>query len=1053
MKCLKNLVKKNFVLMIVIQFTLSPFAFAQQQQGLLPGLLQVATMGAQQYANSLSNSNMCVDQRISAHLDITTQAYPPEEFGACTNPPAVSNKLSEYCVADPSLRGEADFNRAYCETEQFLSIAENNVQQYQNFLAEGQSSTHNASIVCMKDEQKKAEEELEKYEGQIRDLMARYREQFETMKRQIEEEKNLLQNLAFELDGGSGRARAPGTNDAQEFRFENYFQSPACQQTITEANARIGGQQRGLRGLREGLSATNTRAEEALNFNFEDALTGELNQIRTNFKRGGLTSVLDYNDATAGSSSIYNLPVIKAAYEDYILNIDPTREESERILRQLSNDNLFRTDTIVVSTPAFDQNFLTRAGQILQNSESGVNSWRNDYLEQCVAGEVTGSASQGWLDYISGNLRQNRRRTAAAKHFEGQISAILASNYSIQTKMDLIAKAQNSLGVVDPVVVIHPTDRGSVMSPHAFLQNQVTQCETQYASNKVVLDPNGTGRITYAEAHNQLRTAIADVQGIYSNFLSEVSEATSNRFLNCEGVSYRSNPATENDPGACGPTKLDRSSASFCKSQSVACASNINQCYTELQNTIASKELERNQRAETLNTVMRNLNSQLKRNIEQIAAALQQHHEILKQSYPTIENLDFNNKDAPNLMTMPELTDQMVQELGVSLVAEGDPEKIWQEFQNRIDQNIIPQLENRRNKLIGRFSERIAAKQRNYETEIGYWEQVADDCRQVIAQVDDLHEQRQQEIMEYNQELMSAYNNLCQRDYQFNAQNCNEEAVNTLGQTFDQIAGLVAADGGQISENDQNAYRRFRAGCAVVNQRYDTDEEPSNRMDNQINGFCVSIKTEDQGDHPEFRNWHEFPDSAVYGSPFPYHAIDNNLVGRLTELSRIDIGSNYSAYERFQSEANNIIEEFGGSPLISSAIRQIETANRNRSSIESSCSSILTDNSENSPNGVNTNYQYCIDNGGENCDRVLRRGRNEDNPREYAVSGVNTNAIQSLLNRRDQVEIAQATSGYGEGGSLPMCTSIQQQLQRLQMLGGMGQRMPAGGFDRFGTGF
>ena len=267
---------------------------------------------------------------------------------------------------------------------------------------------------------------------------------------------------------------------------------------------------------------------------------------------------------------------------------------------------------------------------------------------------------------------------------------------------------------------------------------------------------------------------------------------------------------------------LNRESASFCKAHSLRCAGAIGSCFFKLDGEIRTQEGNRTILASRANSKINAHRELLNNNLQNIVAQVKLFNAGLKQSYPFLSPLQLNEGQLSIAPKLPEMDSSLM----VPIIEGGDPTKIQQEFERLIADNIRPALAQQRTAITAKIREEIANKAQAYQDAQKRWQDLATQCATIAKEFAEAQRQHQEQM----QDAINSREAICNMTIQANAQNCKQESLNTLDETFtkvEQTFGSTAEDVQGISD--------FKAQCHGINYLEELREDRDNDQNNSSN--------------------------------------------------------------------------------------------------------------------------------------------------------------------------------------------------------------------------
>lgn len=854
-------IKFHLVLVISIQFLVSPLAFSQGSFPIAPQLPvgsssistgigttiplgpngQVNPVGAIQATNNqlltLQQRNIRVARRASIiqEMSVFGQIQESDDFLGCFMPPAIGNQFDGICEQQIS---SYDPNLIDLDSEdaiEYRRIAKQNEVFYRNFLEEGRSATGpdtQGSNKCL--EQKKFDilEDFAKYEEALEDRLAAFERQFQQRSAEIKEFMDQINDANFLLQGQNAQTGNLGKNTV---RFESFLKTPSCSNVIPFAQGKSTGRQSGLRGLRDSIDNDVQKAQEIQSTDFQVAFDQKKSAFFDNFNNYGWAGVDSYSNAVSGAEgSTGDFAAMESAYNVELRKLSTKVNDNVAIISQLQGPN----GQPLVTLPRLDQKFKNRANNILSQSNEGSTNWEDIFLNMCLQGSTGGSfassGSIGGFQYIIENLRTSRQDEGRARvnDYRRRVEGILNADATIDKKLaalEALDRKEIRSGGLIVGVAGNDNNSGNEMAS-SFLAREINTCRQQYASTPLIKDGINGDTVSYQVAHQRAKDAINEIIDVYDDAKVRLSTAMENRFLKCQGIAMNASPTSSN---GCNSSKLDFSNEKFCATQSATCANKFTGCYEEFEQAIAGLETSKQNNANNVNVLMTSYKEQLQGNITSLISSLRTDHQTLKQRFPFIEDPDFDTQST----ILPDVIPTLNQALEVELAQNGDPTQLYNNFKQIVDGQIKGALESRRQALEQYFDDRIAEQNAAFREQQQYWSSLASKCGDVPAYVEAQKERLNQENQEYNDRILAARDSLCATQLEASAFNCTDEKLESVAQAMSQLQQNQALTG-----QDFSIYQNFKSNCGVVRRNFGTGQEGQQNFEEaQIGNLCLSM--------------------------------------------------------------------------------------------------------------------------------------------------------------------------------------------------------------------
>ena len=574
----------------------------------------------------------------------------------------------------------------------------------------------------------------------------------------IKEKVKAIQNISEQLTGGP-------TQD-----YTSQFSDHFCQQTIRASEAKTIGSRGGLIGIQESLSDRQNRAQDILKPNyFEAQVEQQINTIFSNFQTSGPAGVANYQQAVSGSGQSFGS--FANAYQQFSQKLNTQLGEVATDLKRLNYD--------ITADQSYEIS-LNKIQDEITGSNPGLSKFKNQYLEQCL---------------VKNGLYapQTREQSQSAKRHRNFFKDLLRGKHNLQQKGDMILQRQGLIRTRYPtrypVHVFLPSGRVTT-NWHDYFKEHMSYCESDYS------DPE-EGRVY---AYDKATAAITKGRNLLDNFKTELSKAIEDKVLRCAGLApYNRSPTQCSEQGGV----LDSSSPSFCKVHAQECSEAIQSCSNRLEQKITDLKTKRksfvNEVNQNISTYRANLNQQL------LSATnlVKNFNALLQQSYKFLGPLKLNEDE----MFIASSPSDFKMDLGnlenIDLMDEGDPEVAATLFEGFIKSNINDALEWQKNEIRSGIQKKITEKGKEYSNASKMWREMAHNCSQIMGKLEEGFAQSQ----EQGQENLTAAREICAITSQANSRNCNQESLNKLTETFEQLSVDL--------KNDDNYWgiQKFKKEC------------------------------------------------------------------------------------------------------------------------------------------------------------------------------------------------------------------------------------------------
>jgi hypothetical protein len=570
-----------------------------------------------QVSNTVMQSKqqeMAMRQQASLLQGSRPQVVPAKFFPQCRIAPAGAKVPLSACK--PSGNPMQSVQNA----QTFQTIAQQNIDFYDQLLDEAQNSSTPSGIACLKQAMDGVGSSIQdRINGleRMKEQIAKSNQIFEEQNKKILEDIKRNGNVLL----GAGRGKKLDVN--QETAEFDKLVSPECKDIIVNSgSATMNSQifQNGLLGIRDGaLSGLNVKASN-LQSNYgayKKDLDSKVAQIKKDIKDYGVEGFLSQNQN--GTSFEKNgeekFGSLTTAFNDKARRL---QTKISSIKGSISSE-LGGLSSDLGSLMNMDQNFQNDFAKFANAAEEQL---KKADIGSCVSGAQSGvslstdqilAALRYKTTALTGNTLSNYR-TALKYILDDTETGHTTKEKRIK---DLDAKFGNK-------VIIVNAGEGSneqTLSPYQMFQQIVANCEEVFSQRT---DSNN-GRST-KDKIKRAKTYMRDLQQIERTFASEISNHILDEVMNCSGRTLKA--------GECSKDSMTTSSPGFCLAQASTCASQANACYKQINKEVKQRQANMNNLATTYNNNIAALITSQEALLGQVKAQVQRDAEFFKSFFP-----------------------------------------------------------------------------------------------------------------------------------------------------------------------------------------------------------------------------------------------------------------------------------------------------------------------------------------------------------------------------------------------------------------------------------
>ncbi len=770
-------------LCLTINFVFMPtltWGQSNTQQNIQMGV-QTLQQGLQTYQqqNQQMQQQMQSMQRQNSIMQATTpmtpqNSFPDELLSNCIMSKAESSHVEGMCEDPPSSPIEAEEFRFYIQRSRVMK------EHYHQMWKTGvKSRDKTMGVACLEKEADAVSKNFHAQEMFLKGKIEQVKAEAEMFKKEAQARLNKIKDIQAELTG-----QGEATQDLKHKDFASLLNNnvaPACKAVFTQSKASSLGQTGGFRGLKQ----------QASKYGLDDAqkLLTSSRQIEKEIRKDVKKFLQKAQSAKPAevlkTEAVSKSPAFKAALNEVR---DKFNDEHGQISERLNNMKFF-------SMPN-----LNNKGQLNRFLKKDLmTEWRDDYVQKCMSDdsglnvnnilaqmEQKGTSGQG-----SRLSNFNSRVGNLFNQFQqNQIS--LETFYSELKKLDEGQKGVISVNLRSPFAGRKSNYEWSISELTKELKNK---CVSDFQHKK---SPDGT--LTWKGAAQQAQRDLTAMRDFNKNFAAQAQSKILNKLLHCEDVSYTQNP------DYCNPKKLNYSqSDSFCMKQSLACAKDIDNCHSQINNIVRQKEADMRQLAKVHNDSVAQYKKKQNRFLQGMVADFMKYAEPLKKLIPNVKY------DLPSDLMITEENPKLMQGFEVAL---SDTDNFAEKLEKKLQE--LKQNMEKQHKLIEQQTKKhIADSREMYIDEEEYWKGEAEKCNsKLLAWQNQMKQQQQKEAKDYGkqqQEEQSDIADLCRLSSTMQSMGGNirpgcDGVVDDLVETGNKIFNILSPD-------DQKLLNSYNAFC------------------------------------------------------------------------------------------------------------------------------------------------------------------------------------------------------------------------------------------------
>ncbi|MFT6070355.1 MAG: hypothetical protein ACJAT2_000845 [Bacteriovoracaceae bacterium] len=661
------------------------------------------------------------------------QVVPAKFFPQCRIAPAGAKIPQQAC------KPSGNPMQSVQQAQTFQTIAQQNIDFYDQLLDEAQNAALPSGIACLK-------QAMDGVGSSVQDRingLERMKEQIAKSNQLFEEQnKKILEDIKRNGNVLLGAERGKKIDVNLETAEFDKLMSPECKDIIVNSgNATVNSQvfRGGLLGIRDGaLSSLNVKATNLQsNYgSYKKDLDAKIIQMKKDIKDYGLEGFLDQNGGQSGSFAFERngqktFGSLKNAFTDKANQIATKIADIKKNIRS----EVGGTSTDLDSLMRMDQNFRTDFAKFADVAESQL---KREKMSQCITGADSGVSLS--TDQILAGLRYDTTALTGntLANYRSALKYILDDTQTTpETKKtrikELDAKFQGRVVIVNSAE--NSTER--TMLPYQMFQQIVANCEAVIDEK----NDDNVGRST-ADKIKRAKTYMRDLQKLERTFASEMSNHILSEVQNCSGRGL--------DAGQCGEEAMDPSNGEFCLSQASTCADQANRCYGQINQEVKKRQDNMNSLATVYNNNVAALITSQEALLGQVKAQVQRDAEFFKSFFPGA------NYAYPEslFVKMPQLSE--FGSLGVELRGGGDIEtlkKLPEEIA-KLQGALKEQWEGGAGGkgIANVIDEYIKSQAQAMENNRGKWEGLLSECQNTEAQsVAAIQKQNQKAQKEYGE--------------------------------------------------------------------------------------------------------------------------------------------------------------------------------------------------------------------------------------------------------------------------------------------------------------
>lgn len=758
-------------LAVVYELTIAPaisFADGAQVTSGMTDILNTAS-GLIGQTQQNQQTQMRVQQQQSQLKAIVPAISPDSLFPQCKVLPVKGNRLSGIC-AEP-IQSPQEYQQV---TSQFLMVAQQNQNAYENFATTGLKMGSNVGKQCFDEQNKILQAKLDQRVKSIQGLIAQIENQNELFKNEAKKRKNALTDLKAELDGGNGASKSGQSRD-----FSVFLTNPNCKAVI-EQDTINGGKNIGLRSLRSNVEGKGLKEAQKIltsKDSIEQDIRAQAEGVKTYLQQNGVKKIGDFKTAkglsenvTTGSSYFSDRSVLTAGLVAKATDLDKKMNKIEDQLAKVGGVAISSTDTPTAVLEMKNQ----------------IEKKKRENMMDCLYSDKAVTP----IDIAELNFEQLGARSKTSKdNFVSELKKlkIRSGNISPDDMLVEIKKLEAQFG--NSVTTKLNTSYKGQTTNKDWLVSDIFAGQKQTCENHMDKKLSGE-QYSQNERYKKSYELIADYEKLSNTIVADATNAMLNRALNCEGVAYTASPETCN---ASETGKLSTSSPNFCLKQSTDCATNLQACYNLADKVVKTKEAQMDVIAKDHNNAVKIYQGKQDALLKQVGAQFMAQSQMLQGYFPGT-TFDMPDGDKAFLAEIPQET--FNEDLGVPLV---DTETYLAQLTTKL-KSVKDKVKEQNASINQMITERIAALDAAYVAEADYWRSVADKCQGSMTAYKQMVNKQNEDAMKLANDGQKDFAEFCYRANAFKATPpCDEEAAELDDAAVKVVGRLSASDVSRLS--------------------------------------------------------------------------------------------------------------------------------------------------------------------------------------------------------------------------------------------------------------
>ena len=286
-----------------------------------------------------------------------------------------------------------------------------------------------------------------------------------------------------------------------------------------------------------------------------------------------------------------------------------------RITKQLAD--------VGYTPPAMDKNFSVDLAEFNAGAD---DFFRKKYVNDCVTG-----ADQGVAIPISDILNSLRQKSTgsqgtATNDYKVALQNILNSNAMMQDKMDQIKALEATY--TDITVTYKDASASRITdTPYNLFMKTIAKCSQKYSADPT-FSSKGSSGVAYQTKVNRAKAALQELKSLNDNFTSKIASAVNSQVLNCNGAGVKAGGDN------CTEDTLKSSSPDFCIDHASTCANQMQGCYAEANQQVATRKAKMDGLAKTFNANVSAMIARSNQLFESQKAAVTNMTKLIQQRFP-----------------------------------------------------------------------------------------------------------------------------------------------------------------------------------------------------------------------------------------------------------------------------------------------------------------------------------------------------------------------------------------------------------------------------------